>query len=125
LKFQNNDNQSNEAVRSGQYAIKLPSADSYAMGFDLDSLQPGQHYKISAWRKEGIGKAFLVASSEKEGDFYVQNCEYLKTDEKGWKKVVLDIIIPEKPVIPKIKVYLWNSGNGAVFFDDFTITRIR
>ena len=124
FKFENNSNQSNEVVRSGKYSIKLPSYNTFAMGILLDSIHPGQHYKVSAWRKGGKGNAFLVATSEKQGEFYLQNCEYYKTDEKSWNKVTLDFSIPSTYSTNKLKVYLWNNGNEAVYFDDFTITRL-
>ncbi len=123
FRFANNNNQSGEAARSGQYSVKLPYRDSYAMAIELDSIKPGQKYRFTAWRKGGERKAFLVATSPKSEEFYIQNSEYLKVDDKGWKKVSLDITIPENYSSQTFKVYIWNSGDSQVFFDDFTLNR--
>lgn len=122
--FENNQNQSAEVSRTGKHSVKLPFKDSYAMAILLDSIRPGQQYRFSAWRKGGEGKAFLVAASEKQNEFYLQNCEYLKADKNGWKKVILEVTIPENYSSGTIKFYLWNSGDAPAWFDDFTLTRI-
>jgi len=118
--FENNSNQSSEVIRSGKYSIKLPSSNTFAMGIQLDSIHPGQHYNVSTWRKGGKGRAFVVAASEKQGELYIQNCEFYKTDGKGWDKISLDFSIPSNYSTNKLKVYLWNNGNDVVYFDDFT-----
>jgi hypothetical protein len=125
LKFQNNDNQSREVARTGGFSVKLPYRDSYAMAIELDSIKPGQQYRFVSWRKGGENTGFLVASSPKNEEFYVQNSDYLKADAKGWKKVVLEITVPQDFKSDKIKFYLWNSGNSPVYFDDFTLSRIQ
>jgi len=123
--FQNNDNQTAEKARSGNYSVKLPYRDSYAMGIDVDSIQSGQKYRFTAWRQGGDGTAFLVAASVKEGDFYTQNGESIITDNSGWEKVILEITIPPAFSEGAIKFYLWNNGDSAVYFDDLMLERIR
>lgn len=125
FKFQNNQNQSNETVRTGTYSVKLSGKDSFAMSIELDSVSAGQRYKFSGWRKGGNGSSFLVAASSEPGAFYEQKCEYLKTDEKGWNKVILDITLPETFKTGKIKFYLWNSIDNTTYFDDLTLSRLK
>ncbi len=125
FKFQNSKNQSSEQVRNGSFAAKLPYRDTFAMSIEIDSVVPGQRYKFSAWRKGPEGTSFLVASSVKEGEMYQQNGESLKTDEKGWSKILLDLNIPENFTPGKIKFYLWNSTDAPCYFDDLELKRIK
>jgi hypothetical protein len=125
MKFQNNNNQTNETVRSGSQALKLDGKDTYALSIELDSVSSGQRYKFSGWRKGGSRTAFLVAASSEPGIFYEQKCEYLKTDEKGWNKIILDITLPDNFKTGKLKFYLWNSSNSVTYFDDLSLSRVK
>jgi len=123
--FQNNDNQTAEKVRSGSYSVKLSYRDSYAMGIEIDSINPGQKFRFTAWRLGGDGTAFLVAASGNKDGFYVQNSESIITDNSGWEKVILEITIPPTFTEGAIKFYLWNNGDSVVYFDDLLLERIR
>jgi len=112
-----------EKSRSGKYAIKLENSDSYGMDYELQDVKPGDFYELSIWRIGKNKEGFLVARNGTSGSFYEQNKGYLETDEKGWSKVTLNIKIPAGFAGNKLKIYLWNHGEGPVWFDDFEITK--
>lgn len=112
-----------EKSRSGKYAIKLENSDSYGMDYELQDVKPGDFYELSIWRIGKNKEGFLVARNGTSGSFYEQNKGYLETDEKGWSKVTLNIKIPAGFAGNKLKIYLWNHGEGPVWFDDFEIIK--
>jgi len=124
-RFENNGIQNAEVARTGKFSVKLPYKDSFGMAMVIDSAQAGQRYRFSAWRNEGDGTAFLVASAANDKSFYAQTADYLTTDENGWKKVTLDFTIPQEFTGGSLKLYLWNNGDSPVWFDDLSIARIN
>lgn len=122
-KWVNSWNESGDAARSGNQSVKLTRDNIYAMEHHIDSVSPGQQYRISAWRKGGGTKAFIVACSPEKGGFYQQSADYMKIDDQGWEQVTLNVTIPDDFKGNTLKIYLWNDSGKTVFFDDFSITR--
>ncbi|HOW30666.1 MAG TPA: hypothetical protein PLP88_03805 [Bacteroidales bacterium] len=123
--WKNSWNESADAARSGTWSVKLTGENIYAMEHMIDSVAPGQQYRISAWRKGGNNKAFVVACSPEKGGFYKQSANYLSIDEKGWEQVVLNLTIPVDFKGNKLKLYLWNDSGNTVYYDDFTVARTK
>ncbi len=122
-KWRNSWNESGDAPRSGKYSVKLSGENIYAMEHYVDSVAPGQQFSISAWRKGGGSKAFIVACSPVSGGFYQQSANHMRVDANGWEQVMLNITIPPDYKGNTLKVYLWNDSGETVYFDDFCITR--
>jgi hypothetical protein len=112
-----------DKARSPNHSIKLEGMDSYGMEYELVAVKPGDQYEISIWRLSGNKDVFLVASAGTVDPFYLQNSGYVETDNKGWQKVMLDFKIPEGFKGNKMKIYLWNHSNHAVWFDDFQMNK--
>lgn len=122
-KWRNSWNETGDAPRSGKQSVKLSGENIYAMEHYVDSVTPGQQYSISAWRKGGGSKAFIVACSPVSGSFYQQSANHLKVDGNGWEQVMLNITIPPDYKGNTLKVYLWNDSDETVYFDDLSIIR--
>lgn len=111
-----------EVTRSGKNAVKLSGTNEFSLGVVLNEIQPGKRYRISLWRLSDNNDGVVVAASEPEKFFYRQMGDFLKTDEKGWKLIELSFTIPEDIGSNQVKVYVWNTGKGVVYFDDLTIS---
>lgn len=122
-KWRNSWNETGDAPRSGKQSVKLTAENIYAMEHYIDSVTPGQQYSISAWRKGGGPKAFIVACSPVSGGFYQQSANHMKVDGNGWEQVMLNITIPPDYKGNTLKVYLWNDSGETVYFDDLSIIR--
>lgn len=122
-KWRNSWNETGDAPRSGNQSIKLSGDNIYAMEHYIDSITPGQEFSISAWRKGGGSKAFIVACSPLNSGFYQQSANPARKDAKDWEQVMLNITIPPDYRENTLKVYLWNDSGETVFFDDLSIIR--
>jgi hypothetical protein len=124
-KWRNSWNESNDVSRSGKQSVKLSGENIYAMEHYVDSVFPGQQYRITAWRKGGGAKSFIVACSPEKGGFYQQSGNYLKIDNNGWEQVMLNVTVPPDYKGNTLKIYLWNDSGKTVYFDDFSIAGKR
>lgn len=111
-----------EMSRSGSNAVKLTESNAYSLGLNLKDAVPGKKFKVSVWRFSDTNEGVLVVSSEPEKIMYYQMGDFIRQDEKGWKLIELSFTVPENIGTNKIRVYVWNTGKGVVYFDDLTIS---
>jgi hypothetical protein len=56
-------------------------------------------------------------------EFYMVSNEEA-TDSLGWRKISLSFWLPKKLNSENFKIYLWNSGQEPVYFDDLQIIKM-
>ncbi len=115
---------SSEKARSGKYSVKLAGQQIYALEHILQDAMPGDQFKISIWRYSDNNEGFLVAASTPEQIFYHQVGESGGIDTKGWRLVTSYFTIPQNIGANQVKIYVWNSGSGTMYFDDLTVERL-
>jgi uncharacterized membrane protein len=109
--------QSTEKFHSGKQAVKLTPQNPYSLGYDYN-VEAGDLVRISAFRYSTDGNGSLVADGGK--NFYNQTNPDSVAGK--WKEVVLVVEVP--PGISTIKVFAWNQGDKAVWFDDLRIETV-
>ena len=62
----------------------------------------------------------MVVSAPDSKDFYQQTHQGLIT-EKGWEQLEMVFSAPQFKTVDFFKVYVYVTGEGAVFFDDLKV----
>ena len=123
--FSTAESRTTEFVRTGVYAVKLDDPVEYSMRFELEGLTPGQQVECSVWRYPGDNNGYIVATTQETEPFYVATNNPVTTERSGWQKLHLEFEAPDLPAGEKLIIYLWNSGDNVVYFDDMTIRTKR
>jgi uncharacterized membrane protein len=123
--FSNANVQSGEKSFSGKFSVKLTRENPYGLTTVLKNITAGSRFKVSVWRYSENNDGCIVASGKTGDDFYSMNGENIVDTRDGWKLIQMDIVIHMDLPDHELKLYLWNKGNTAVFFDDFSIEQIR
>ncbi len=123
IEYANANTQSSEIAYSGKYSVKLDSAHKFGMTIKIKNLKPEQKYKISVL-KYGNSEAYLVITNGK--NYYEKYGNTIKkpTDKKGWFKIETTIRIPYSIKVNELSVYVWNTSDETVFFDDLNIEKL-
>lgn len=120
-KAENTAHVTDEKPFSGKNSLKLRPEIPYSNSYTFNDLSKISYLQISAWSYNADKKAHIVATSGNE--FYmVSNDE--ETDSLGWGKISLSFWLPEKLNAETFKIYLWNSGQEPVYFDDLQIVKM-
>jgi hypothetical protein len=125
VQFCKNSAFTSEKPRSGKYSLSMPGKDTFAMEYELRNVKPNQVYEVSIWRFGGDEEASLVVSAMNSDLFYTKSKGAVEEDLKGWSKIVISFRVPEAFKEDKLKVYLWNHGEKAAWFDDFELTQYK
>lgn len=116
---------SKEKAFSANTSIKLNKENQFGLSFSIDSVEQGQYLSISVYRySKNRNLGFIVASSEDSKEFYIKGNNISQEFDNGWDKIFLNIDIPEYMHNKRLKVYLWNSDEQPVYFDDLSV-RLR
>lgn len=121
--FRGVDQRSSNKSRSRQYSLCLDKRNAFSMEHYLNDARAGDTYRISIWRYSDTNEGHLVAASSPEAVFYLQENDFVKMDENGWQKIVLNFTVPDGLAGNKLKLYIWNSGKSNMYFDDLTIEK--
>lgn len=117
--------QSDEFARSGHYSSKISGENLYGIYYRIEEVRPGDHYYASVWRKRtGDFPGALVVNIQGEEDFYLEENITSEVDDDGWERLELVFTVPAGANDAFAAVYVYGSGLGAVFFDDFRLVRI-
>jgi hypothetical protein len=123
LFFHNANLQSNEYAHGGNYSIRLTKESPYGMTTKIENVAAGERFEISVWRMAKNNNAGLIACSTLQNSYY--NDDYLveKKDENGWELLKKKLVVSQNWPNGELKIYLWNSGEDTVYFDDLHIVR--
>lgn len=117
--------QSGEQSRSGSSSVKLDQKNRFGLEYALTGLLPGDNYRISVWRYGDYYESHLVVAAPQPALFYKSVNDYIQSDDKGWKQLVMYVTVPAGLGDDPLKVYLWNSGKSSVYFDDLEIVKLN
>jgi hypothetical protein len=112
-----------EQKHGGNNSIKLTADSPYGMNFDL-KVRSQYIYEISVWRNSKELKGALVACSGTSNDFY-RSAEKSVEKKGEWERLSLNIEVPAQYNDSTLKIYLWNTGKGNVYFDDIQIKELE
>ncbi|NUO03034.1 MAG: right-handed parallel beta-helix repeat-containing protein [Saprospiraceae bacterium] len=122
--FSNGKTQSAERARSGSYSSKVPegSGAQYGFGHDWKGATGGELFIASVWRFKNPGnEGRLVARAE--GVFHFETDTPVQMDGQGWEKLEIRFHIPYGKPVDKVGVYVYGSGQTAIFFDDLKVEK--
>jgi uncharacterized membrane protein len=120
--FDNADTRDSTMAHSGKYSVKLFNEKPYGMTFRDKSINGGEVLQVSAWRHTTVkSNGVMVISSGKE--LYLPSIEGVDTDAAGWDKIMLYVTVPMNH--DDFTIFLWNTSNVPVWFDDLKIERIK
>lgn len=111
----------NEKVRSGKHSIKLTKEKPWGFIIHPDNLTTGDILYISVWHYSKDNNGCLSISNG--NDRSITTSSGIKQDSAGWEKLELYCGVPADH--STFKIYVWNNGNGPVWFDDLEIKRIK
>lgn len=89
---------------------------------EIFDVVPGDKFRVSVLAKGDPTKAQIVASANNSQEFYVSEFTKLP-DLSGWYEIKMDLELTTKISDGKLKIYCWNSGEGIVYFRDFSIEK--
>ena len=118
--FESGESQSNEKAHSGKFSCKVKKGREFGMCIKLNDIQKGAYLEISVWKYSNkLNSGAIVVSSEKAEDLYVKEYYPCIQEENGWKKTILNVLIPKKMDV--LKIYVYNPLDEDVYFDDLKI----
>lgn len=106
--------------RSKNSSLCLTPTDPYSHGISLKDIHNIDQIKISVWY---LGPDHCSIVLDNKENLYMKSGAIETTDEKGWKKVTLQCLLKENQKLPSTIIYLWNSGDKPVYFDDLQIIK--
>ncbi|MEZ4771635.1 MAG: CotH kinase family protein [Bacteroidia bacterium] len=122
--IRNGNTQSADFARNGHFSAKITNENRFGFYFQITDFQPGDHYYVSVWRKKNSDfPAALVVNIQGENPLYVETLQPSRSDERGWELLEQVFTIPTGN-ITSAAVYVFGSGAGAAYFDDFQLNRI-
>ena len=99
----------------------LTPTDPYGLEVFLDT-KPGYFFRIVVWRHSEKGEGLVVVSAPDANLFYRAGAPVAERTSSGWEKIVFPVSVPAGYPDSTIKIYLWNNGEGDIYFDDICIT---
>ncbi len=124
-RFGNAKTRSSEVAHSGRYSSKVNQAQPYGITYTIEQPKAKDRYQVSVWRYRKIATPnFLAISGTDKLKYYKQQTEFLKKDEQGWELLQTTFTVPNYEGNGNIKIYVYTSGEGEIFFDDLSIQKI-
>ncbi len=120
IKTGNKGTRSDLLSRTGYYSCLLDADKKYGFTTKLYDFKPQEFFRISVWRKGGEN-GVLVADGFNNKEVYFAKKKSSKKDSAGWDQLVLDFFIPSFQKFKELRVYVWNTGDDTIFFDDLRI----
>lgn len=110
-----------EKSHSESHSIKVTAEMPFNTSIIINDIGSIDFLQISVWCYCDENHANLVATSGK--NFYISNEKYTIEEPSGWKKIVLNFLVPHDVDTTHFSVYLWNNGTKPIYFDDFQIIK--
>lgn len=118
LLFQNTDRQSNKESFSGIYSCRLTPQNPYGFTTEISQVKPDDYIKVTAWRKSKNENGVIAIDGG--NGFYTADKHVIET-KNGWQKIFAEYFVPPNFESENLKIYVWNTGNDTVYFDDIEI----
>lgn len=121
--FGNPISRSEDAAHSGKFSVKTSAEAPFSLEFPIKDFQTGDEYFVSVWRKGNSQNGNLVISTDNNDKLYIRVNEKSEVDTSGWERLTTRFEIYSTYKGENIKCFVWNSGNGPIYFDDMVIRR--
>jgi len=118
--FANAQSRTDRESRSGKYSLFLDAEHPYGYTVNLQGVMAGDKFRVSVWTKNNEGKAGIIITAPDPKYLYFQG-KGPGQGTGGWQQMMLEGIIFQGYTGKSISIYLWNYGNGRVYFDDIVI----
>jgi len=120
--FNNGDTQSDAQSYEGKFSSHITPDKKYSISTDFREFDRGDEIELSIWVHSSTPDAvFLVATSDKDADFYMQSNKIYQT-KNGWHQKVLSLKIPTDKDLPYLKVYAYfTSDTYSAYIDNFKL----
>ena len=109
---------------SGKHSVLTSPKNRFALGHAINNARSDWYFRISVWRKSKQGGGYLVAAAKNPNVLYVASDKVFEKGSDGWERLEIDVFTPIDFKGNEIKVYVWNSTNDTVFYDDLRIERL-
>ncbi len=105
---------------SGNYSIKLDSANPYGLDTKID-VKAGNYVQIQVWRYPCQSDGLIACNSSGPAQLFKCGAASIKQTKDGWELVELSFYIPESFTDDQINIFMWNNGTKDIYFDDIEI----
>ena len=113
-------NKTAEKAHSGNYSCKVNKQSPFGLSISFNKIPKGAYVEISAWKyAEKLNSGAIVVSCKTGKKLYLKEHYPCVQEANGWKKIILNVLIPED--IEELKIYAHNHLDEDVFFDDLRI----
>jgi hypothetical protein len=127
-----NDAFSDKTARSDKYSIFTSAEKEFSLTYEttLETLKSKGYSRLKAsiWAKPStVSKdaQWVAAINSPTGANYVWKSSFIsagqETDEKGWKKVTIELDLPDNAPDGIVKIYGWSPSKEEIFLDDFEL----
>lgn len=110
-----------EEAFSGKSSVLLTPENAFGPGFTIERLKGNEWIEVQIWRKAKKGKS-------SDGQIVAQvlgglwkACSEVVEEKDGWEKISCTVDPPFSNKGKALKIYCWNSGNSAIYFDDLEV----
>jgi hypothetical protein len=110
--------QTSQKSRSGNYSAYSTPKNPFVLAIEFPNVFRDSYVEVTIW-KQGEN-AHLVGVIEGSKRYNSVN-NVVELDSMGWEKLNLKFYIPPLSDYSNLKIYVWNSGQDTVFYDDISI----
>ena len=113
-------NKTAEKAHSGNYSCRVNKQNPFGLSISFNKIPKGAYIEVSAWKyAEKLNYGAIVVSCKTGKKLYLKEHYPCVQEANGWKKIILNVLIPED--IDELKIYAHNYLEEDVFFDDLRI----
>jgi len=122
--FSNSASQSPERARSGGHSCKVPKGEGiqFGFGYEWQGAKAGELFTVSVWRFKNPGNEGSLVVRADDALYFEANTP-VEMDGQGWEKLEIRFHIPYNKPVDKVRVYVYASGQKAIFFDDLLMEK--
>jgi hypothetical protein len=120
--FEHANYQTDKIAFSGDCSVLLQKGREYGMTYHVNDVKEGERFIIRVKRHSKTSEGSLdLAGSEVKLCYFATSRATTKKSSDGWDELELNVIIPFG--VDSILIYLRNSTDEPVYFDDLEILR--
>ena len=121
-KLRDGQNQSNTVSRSGKFSCVVIKGREFALTTEYE-VGGADEFVVSGWRFSPTNNGNIIGDGN--WGYYGTATPTGQKDINGWEEFQLKFRVPDHIRDGKLKIYVWNAKEDAVYFDDLSIKRIN
>lgn len=107
---------------SGNHSVLLQKGQEYGMTYHVNDVKEGERFVVRVKRHSVSGTGALVLAAKKiKRAYFATSRAITKKSEHGWDELELNVLVPVG--VDTILIYVNNSADEPVYFDDLEILR--